>query len=162
MNELVELARMIGAEWLGLVKMLGAGIVGYFSGRYKDRSDDVKSAHRLITDSIRELCADAIDYHSLSENKENHLRQCAHIKAKLRQISTELTSLSTRCAGKNDFYLDAYVAVLDSITEYPFEPTEMPTKPDAKRLDRIAVAAEELVAVVSKSKPRIITYPWNR
>ena len=140
--------------WLvELLKYAGSGIAGFAIGRYQDRVTDVKDAQRRLPVSVRELCRDAIYYHSKTGPVDDRLRRSVLLKAKLMQVRTDLGLFKERCDKGQSFVVE-YLAIHDAVTAYPFEPGEMPDKPDGKRLEEIARATEALVDAVCCSKPR--------
>lgn len=147
-------------DWqIEVLKVCGSAFAGFFVGRfqtsYSDRVSRNKDIQNELLKAIRGCSTAAIDYHSKILPTNQLDVQSFHLKNQLWRIRTDVLLVIQVCSVKKEVLLIPSVEFLDAITEYPFEPAELPTLVNRERLVRISQAAETLARLISSSKPKI-------
>jgi hypothetical protein len=147
-------------DWqLEVLKLCGSAFAGFFVGRfqtsYSDRVSRNKDIQNELLKAIRACSTAAIDYHSQTVPANQLAVKSFHLKNQLWRIRTDVLLIARVCSVKKEILLPPSADFFDSVTEYPFEPTELPSAVDRARLIRITQSAESLALLVSSSKPKL-------
>ena len=143
------------------VKLVGTASIGFFVGRlqtqYLDRVSRTKELQNKLVDCVREVCADAIAYHTETLTAQIRVTKSCMLKMRLERIASDLIQLrsSTKERAPKKF-LTEYVALFDSVTKYPFEPQEYVPAHDQSRLAAITDTAEVLVTLLRTVSPPLL------
>lgn len=144
---------------LEIAKILIPGALGFFVGRvqtsYTDKVNRTKDIQNELIKAIRSCTTSAIDYHSLTIAREQRAVKAFHLKQQLFRIRTDVYIVKDLCDRKDDLLQSNMLELLDAVTAYPFEASELPEKIDESRFVKISVSAEKLVEAITSCRPKL-------
>ena len=144
-----------------LVKTGGSAFLGWVVGRKAENAARIRSQQEKLVEAVRTVGKLGVEYHCLTLDPNGLVVRAEHLKLDLWRIRCDLQMLATHCALPQTAWVKQLLALQDAVTEFPFEPAELPADRDQARSKPIGVAMEELVRCIQSWRPPVLGKWFN-